>query len=106
MYIFQCECRLSVWQTWNQLNIICISYCGQIKQDTEKTTAVATVVAAVDLARVREPVAGFTERTTKETLATIHVQSIQDQVAYNDVSQSQLYHFIPDLFTFTLPVTR
>ncbi|MGH0149697.1 UNVERIFIED_CONTAM: hypothetical protein FKN15_035881 [Acipenser sinensis] len=51
----------------------------KIKQDTEKTTAVATVVAAVDLARVREPVAGFTERTTKETLATIHVQSIQDQ---------------------------
>lgn len=53
----------------------------QVKQETDKSAAVATVVAAVDMARVREPVTSAVEQTAQRTTTTaVHVQPAQDQV--------------------------
>ncbi|XP_024059815.1 titin isoform X2 [Terrapene carolina triunguis] len=51
------------------------------KEDTDKTAAVATVVAAVDLARVREPVPSPVEQVSKRTAMTaVHIQPVQEQI--------------------------
>lgn len=53
----------------------------QVKQETDKSAAVATVVAAVDMARVREPVISAVEQTAQRTTTTaVHVQPAQKQV--------------------------
>ncbi|KAF6361715.1 hypothetical protein mRhiFer1_009942 [Rhinolophus ferrumequinum] len=53
----------------------------EVKQETDKSAAVATVVAAVDMARVREPVTSAVEQTAQRTTTTaVHVQPAQDQV--------------------------
>lgn len=52
-----------------------------MRKDSEKTAAVATVVAAVDQAMVREPAPGVVEQTAKRTAMTaVHVQPVQEQV--------------------------
>lgn len=52
-----------------------------MRKDSEKTAAVATVVAAVDQAMVREPAPSVVEQTTKRTAMTaVHVQPVQEQV--------------------------
>jgi len=52
-----------------------------VRKDSEKTAAVATVVAAVDQAMVREPAPGVVEQTAKRTAMTaVHVQPVQEQV--------------------------
>uniref|UniRef100_A0A6I8P183 Ig-like domain-containing protein n=1 Tax=Ornithorhynchus anatinus TaxID=9258 RepID=A0A6I8P183_ORNAN len=52
----------------------------QVIQDSDKTAAVATVVAAVDLARVREPVTSAVEETAMRTTRTaVHIQPGQEQ---------------------------
>lgn len=46
-----------------------------MRKDSEKTAAVATVVAAVDQAMVREPAPGVVEQTAKRTAMTaVHIQ--------------------------------
>uniref|UniRef100_A0A286XF31 Ig-like domain-containing protein n=1 Tax=Cavia porcellus TaxID=10141 RepID=A0A286XF31_CAVPO len=54
----------------------------EVKQEADKSAAVATVVAAVDLARVRQPVISAVEQTAQRTTATtaVRVQPAQDQV--------------------------
>lgn len=53
----------------------------QVKQETDKSAAVATVVAAVDMARVREPVISAVEQTAQRTTTTAtHIQPAQEQV--------------------------
>lgn len=52
----------------------------QVKQETDKSAAVATVVAAVDMARVREPVTSAVEQTQRTTTTAVHIQPAQDQV--------------------------
>lgn len=54
----------------------------QLEQGIEKTTAVATVVAAIDQARVREPVSvtNATERSTSECVSIAQPQPVEDQV--------------------------
>ncbi|XP_011828832.1 PREDICTED: titin-like, partial [Mandrillus leucophaeus] len=53
----------------------------EVKQDADKSAAVATVVAAVDMARVREPVISAVEQTAQRTTTTaVHVQPAQEQV--------------------------
>lgn len=53
----------------------------QARQETDKSAAVATVVAAVDMARVREPVIGAVEQTAQRTTTTaVHIQPAQEQV--------------------------
>lgn len=53
----------------------------QVKQETDKSAAVATVVAAVDMARVREPVISAVEQTAQRTTtAAVRVQPAQEQV--------------------------
>ncbi|XP_062971718.1 titin isoform X23 [Cynocephalus volans] len=53
----------------------------EVKQETDKSAAVATVVAAVDMARVREPVISAVEQTAQRTTTTaVHVQPAQQQV--------------------------
>uniref|UniRef100_A0A670HZL9 Ig-like domain-containing protein n=1 Tax=Podarcis muralis TaxID=64176 RepID=A0A670HZL9_PODMU len=50
-------------------------------EGTEKTAAVATVVAAVDMARVREPHPSAVEQTAKRTaMAAVHIQPVQEQI--------------------------
>lgn len=52
-----------------------------MKQETDKSAAVATVVAAVDMARVREPVISAVEQTAQRTTTTaVHIQPAQEQV--------------------------
>lgn len=52
-----------------------------MRKDSEKTAAVATVVAAVDQAMVREPAPGVVEQTAKRTAMTaVHVQPVREQV--------------------------
>lgn len=52
-----------------------------MRQETDKSAAVATVVAAVDLARVREPVLGAVEQTAQRTTTTaVHIQPAPEQV--------------------------
>lgn len=52
-----------------------------MKQETDKSAAVATVVAAVDMARVREPVISAVEQTAQRTTTTaMHIQPAQEQV--------------------------
>ncbi|XP_052038730.1 titin isoform X6 [Apodemus sylvaticus] len=52
----------------------------EVKQETDKSAAVATVVAAVDMARVREPVISAVEQTAQRTTATaVHIQPAQEQ---------------------------
>ncbi|XP_031816253.1 titin isoform X4 [Sarcophilus harrisii] len=52
----------------------------EVRQETDKSAAVATVVAAVDMARVREPVTSAVEQTAKRTTTTaVHVQPVQEQ---------------------------
>uniref|UniRef100_A0A8C0VU20 Ig-like domain-containing protein n=1 Tax=Cyanistes caeruleus TaxID=156563 RepID=A0A8C0VU20_CYACU len=52
-----------------------------IEKDSEKTAAVATVVAAVDQAMVREPAPSVVEQTSKKTAMTaVHVQPVHEQV--------------------------
>ncbi|XP_076785058.1 titin isoform X2 [Arvicanthis niloticus] len=53
----------------------------EVKQETDKSAAVATVVAAVDMARVREPVISAVEQTAQRTTTTaVHTQPAQEQV--------------------------
>uniref|UniRef100_D4A8Y1 Titin n=1 Tax=Rattus norvegicus TaxID=10116 RepID=D4A8Y1_RAT len=53
----------------------------EVKQETDKSAAVATVVAAVDMARVREPVISAVEQTAQRTTTTaVHVQPAQKQM--------------------------
>uniref|UniRef100_A0A8C3MH14 Uncharacterized protein n=1 Tax=Geospiza parvula TaxID=87175 RepID=A0A8C3MH14_GEOPR len=50
-------------------------------KDSEKTAAIATVVAAVDQAMVREPAPGVAEQTAKRTAMTaVHVQPVREQM--------------------------
>lgn len=52
-----------------------------MKQETDKSAAVATVVAAVDMARVREPVISAVEQTAQRTTTTaVRIQPAQEQV--------------------------
>uniref|UniRef100_H0XTM2 Ig-like domain-containing protein n=1 Tax=Otolemur garnettii TaxID=30611 RepID=H0XTM2_OTOGA len=54
----------------------------EVKQETDKSAAVATVVAAVDMARVREPVISAVEQTAQRTTTTttaVRVQPAQEQ---------------------------
>ncbi|XP_004634770.1 titin isoform X12 [Octodon degus] len=54
----------------------------EVKQEADKSAAVATVVAAVDMARVREPVISAVEQTAQRTTTTtaMRVQPAQEQV--------------------------
>uniref|UniRef100_A0A8C2W2A5 Ig-like domain-containing protein n=1 Tax=Chinchilla lanigera TaxID=34839 RepID=A0A8C2W2A5_CHILA len=54
----------------------------EVKQEADKSAAVATVVAAVDMARVREPVISAVEQTAQRTTTTtaVRVQPAQEQV--------------------------
>nr|KAF6498407.1 hypothetical protein HJG63_020084 [Rousettus aegyptiacus] len=53
----------------------------EVKQETDKSAAVATVVAAVDMARVREPVISAVEQTAQRTTTTAtHIQPAQEQM--------------------------
>lgn len=53
-----------------------------MKQETDKSAAVATVVAAVDMARVREPAISAVEQTAQRTTTTaVHIQPAQEQVS-------------------------
>ncbi|XP_040827738.1 titin isoform X6 [Ochotona curzoniae] len=53
----------------------------EVKQETDKSAAVATVVAAVDMARVREPAISAVEQTAQRTTTTaVHIQPAQEQV--------------------------
>lgn len=53
----------------------------EVKQETDKSAAVATVVAAVDMARVREPVISAVEQTAQRTTTTaMHIQPAQEQI--------------------------
>ncbi|XP_039185115.1 titin-like isoform X6 [Crotalus tigris] len=50
-------------------------------EDVDKTTAVATVVAAVDMAREREPHPSAVEQMAKRTaMAAVHIPPVQEQV--------------------------
>lgn len=52
----------------------------EVKQETDKSAAVATVVAAVDMARVREPAISAVEQTAQRTTTTaVHIQPAQEQ---------------------------
>ncbi|XP_045336328.1 titin isoform X4 [Leopardus geoffroyi] len=54
---------------------------AEVKQETDKSAAVATVVAAVDMARVREPVISAVEQTAQRTTTTAtHIQPAQEQI--------------------------
>ncbi|XP_057602279.1 titin isoform X1 [Hippopotamus amphibius kiboko] len=54
---------------------------AEVKQETDKSAAVATVVAAVDMARVREPVISAVEQTAQRTTKTaVHIQPAQEQI--------------------------
>lgn len=53
----------------------------EVRKDSEKTAAIATVVAAVDQAMVREPAPGVVEQTAKRTAMTaVHVQPVHEQM--------------------------
>ncbi|XP_045150520.1 titin isoform X2 [Echinops telfairi] len=53
----------------------------EVKQEADKSAAVATVVAAVDLARGREPAFSAVEQTAQRTTTTaVHVQPAQEQI--------------------------
>lgn len=67
-----------------------------MRKDSEKTAAIATVVAAVDQAMVREPAPGVVEQTTKMTAMTaVHVQPVHEQVEIEHRhSMISLYPFI------------
>ncbi|XP_054418510.1 titin isoform X1 [Pteronotus mesoamericanus] len=53
----------------------------EVKQETDKSAAVATVVAAVDMARVREPVISAVEQTAQRTTTTaMHIPPAQEQM--------------------------
>ncbi|XP_059559930.1 titin isoform X1 [Myotis daubentonii] len=53
----------------------------EVKQETDKSAAVATVVAAVDMARVREPGISAVEQTAQRTTTTaMHIPPAQDQM--------------------------
>uniref|UniRef100_A0A452EV51 Ig-like domain-containing protein n=1 Tax=Capra hircus TaxID=9925 RepID=A0A452EV51_CAPHI len=53
----------------------------EVKQETDKSAAVATVVAAVDMARVREPVISAVEQTAQRTTTTaVHIQPAHEQI--------------------------
>lgn len=68
-----------------------------MKQETDKSAAVATVVAAVDMARVREPVISAVEQTAQRTTTTAtHIQPAQEQVC---VSPTRLGFVRRDLAT-------
>lgn len=57
-----------------------------VSQDVDKTAAVATVVAAVDMAREREPLPSAVEQVAKRTAtAAVHIPPVQEQV---DIKQS------------------
>ncbi|XP_017920713.1 PREDICTED: titin isoform X2 [Capra hircus] len=54
---------------------------AEVKQETDKSAAVATVVAAVDMARVREPVISAVEQTAQRTTTTaVHIQPAHEQI--------------------------
>ncbi|XP_060033624.1 titin isoform X1 [Erinaceus europaeus] len=54
---------------------------AEVKHETDKSAAVATVVAAVDMARVREPAVSAVEQTAQRTTTTaMHVQPAQEQI--------------------------
>lgn len=58
-----------------------------MKQETDKSAAVATVVAAVDMARVREPVISAGEQTAQRTTTTAkHIPPAQEQVRVRPAS--------------------
>ncbi|XP_045052183.2 titin isoform X1 [Desmodus rotundus] len=53
----------------------------EVKQEADKSAAVATVVAAVDMARVREPVISAVEQTVQRTTTTAtHVPPAPEQM--------------------------
>ncbi|XP_036900257.1 titin isoform X1 [Sturnira hondurensis] len=53
----------------------------EVKQETDKSAAVATVVAAVDMARVREPVISAVEQTAQRTTTTAtHIPPAPEQM--------------------------
>ncbi|XP_041495817.1 titin isoform X1 [Microtus oregoni] len=53
----------------------------EVKQEADKSAAVATVVAAVDMARVREPGISAVEQTAQRTTTTaVHIQAAQEQM--------------------------
>ncbi|XP_045698023.1 titin isoform X1 [Phyllostomus hastatus] len=53
----------------------------EVKQETDKSAAVATVVAAVDMARVREPVISAVEQTAQRTTTTAtHISPAPEQM--------------------------
>uniref|UniRef100_A0A3Q1NI96 Ig-like domain-containing protein n=1 Tax=Bos taurus TaxID=9913 RepID=A0A3Q1NI96_BOVIN len=54
---------------------------AEVKQEADKSAAVATVVAAVDMARVREPVISAVEQTAQRTTTTaVHIQPAHEQI--------------------------
>nr|XP_058909566.1 titin isoform X6 [Kogia breviceps] len=54
---------------------------AEVKQEADKSAAVATVVAAVDMARVREPVISAVEQTAQRTTTTaVRIQPAQEQI--------------------------
>lgn len=60
-----------------------------MKQETDKSAAVATVVAAVDMARVREPGISAVEQTAQRTTTTaMHIPPAQDQVSKRAAGQT------------------
>lgn len=67
-----------------------------MRKDSEKTAAIATVVAAVDQAMVREPAPGVAEQTSIRTAMTaVHVQPVHEQVEIQHRhSMTSLYPFI------------
>uniref|UniRef100_A0A8C0CQX7 Ig-like domain-containing protein n=1 Tax=Balaenoptera musculus TaxID=9771 RepID=A0A8C0CQX7_BALMU len=54
---------------------------AEVRPETDKSAAVATVVAAVDMARVREPVISAVEQTAQRTTTTaVRIQPAQEQI--------------------------
>lgn len=65
-----------------------------MKQEADKSAAVATVVAAVDMARVREPVISAVEQTAQRTTTTaVHIQPAHEQVGVGPRRPSSVCRF-------------
>lgn len=64
-----------------------------MKQEADKSAAVATVVAAVDMARVREPVARAVETAQRTTTTAVHTRPAQEQVRARPSEIPQLTSF-------------
>lgn len=78
-----------------------------MRQETDKSAAVATVVAAVDLARVREPVLGAVEQTAQRTTTTaVHTQPAPEQVGPRPRACVQISQAEPVCFETALSPPR